>query len=521
MTVKESSISRAAMIVAGAAILSKALGFVRDIVIALKFGTSVQTDAFLIALTAPEFFIDILAGGALTSAFIPVFSGYLAKEDYEEAGRLFSSIFNMLFIALLLITGLSVINAYGIVRFVAPGFSEETRKLAVRLSYTILPAILFMGLASYLGGVLNSVKKFFLPSMKQAVLNLSIIISALFLSASFKIESLAIGFVAGSVIQFIMLALAMIKRRFRYRVTIRTDHPGLKDIAGMWMPLLLALIFSNAVGIVLKMFASTLPEGRIAALHFAYRLKHLPIVIFGVTLATAIFPFITWHAAQNDMEKFRASVARAVKIIFFITFPLCAGMAVFRVPIIRIIFERGNFTGISTALTASALLFYLPGALAVSLNYVVIRVFYALKDMLTPLKATVAGLLIMIPAGYILKNLLMHSGLALAQSISETSLLAILFLSLVYRSRVLDVSDISRTFLKIVCATAVSVFVAGALYKLSGAISDLNEIPYQLPALAVSFAAAVCVYLLSSKMLKIEESGYLLSTLRKKFFKAG
>ncbi|MFC2061481.1 murein biosynthesis integral membrane protein MurJ [Elusimicrobiota bacterium] len=518
MTAKE-SISRAALIISAAALLSKVLGFLRDIVIAAKFGTSNTTDAFLVALTLPEFFIDVLAGGALTSAFIPVFSGYLAKEENEEASRIFSTIFNLLLMSLIFITALFLLNSTKLLGFIAPGFSEETLKLAVKISYIIIPSVIFMGLASYLSGVLHSTKYFLLPALRQTVLNICIILSALFFARLWDIKSLAVGFLAGSVIQLLMLVPAVIRRKFKYTLCLSVKHQGIKNIGAMWIPLIIALVFSNAVGIIVKMFASTLPEGRIAALHFAHRLKHLPIVVFGVTLATAIFPFITWQAAEKNMEKFKSSVTRALKIIFFITFPLCLGMAVFRVPMVRIFFERGSFTEISTQLTSSALMFYLPGAVAVSLTYVIIRAFYALKDTVTPLKATVFGLSVMLALGWFLKNTLMHDGLAIAHSISETVIFIYLFVYLMKKTKIFDLPDILMSFVKIAAVSVVSVMPVGFLYSLLNKNYDLESMPYQIGAVLISGCVSVLLYMVFSGLLKVDEAGYFLKIIKKKLNK--
>ena len=513
------SIAKAAIIVASAAILSKVLGFVRDVVIASKFGTSIKTDAFLVALAFPEFFTDVLAGGALTSAFIPVFAYYLAKNDYEEAGKVFSTIFNLLIFSLSVIVVLGMLNAERVLGFIAPGFSAESLNLAVKISYIIFPAMLFMGLASYLGGVLNATKHFLLPSLNPALLNISIILSAVYFTAKWDIRSLAIGFIAGGILQFLILIPPTLKRKFKYTFTLFINHKGIKKIKTMWIPLLITLCFSNAVSLIVKMFASTLPEGRIAALHFAYRLKHLPIVIFGVTLATAIFPYISWQVAQGDMDKFKSSITRAFKMIFFVTFPLCLGMAVFKVPVVRIIFERGSFTGASTLLTASALLCYLPGAIAVSLSYVAIRAYYALKDPITPLKATVLGLIVMIIFGGFLKNFYSHNGLALAQSLAEILIFLFLFLFLVYEKKILDLYSFIISCLRISFISLMAIIPAKFLFNFIKGFLNYDLIHYQIITLgtAVVFSAGLFVFMIF--VLNVEEGKYFVKTVREKLIK--
>lgn len=505
-------IANAAVIITITAVLSKVLGFVREMVIAAKFGTSIKTDAFLIALAVPEFFTDILAGGALTAAFIPVFSHYLAKNDYREASKIFSTIFNLLTVSLLAIIILGILNAGRILGFIAPGFSEEVLNLSVRISYIIFPAMLFMGLASYLGGVLNADKHFLLPSLQQAILNVVIIFSVVFLAAKWDIRSLAIGFIAGGVIQFVVLIPPVLKRKFKYTLCFFVKHQGIKEIKSMWVPLLAALAISNVVSIIVKMFASTLPEGSISALHFAYRLKQLPVVIFGVTLATAIFPYISWQAAEGNTVDFKRSITRAFKVIFFLTFPLCLGMAVFKVPVVRVFFERGSFTQTSTQLTAAALLCYLPGAIAVSLTFVAMRAYYALKDPVTPLKAAVSGLAVMIIAGWVLKNAYSHRGLAMAQSLAEISIFLFLLFYLVYKIRVLELYSLLVSFGRVIAVSLAAIVPSHYLFGYLRRYSDTELLP-----LAAATAVAGGMFIVLILLFNIEEGRFFIKTVKEKF----
>jgi len=507
-------IAGAAAIITFSAVISKILGFIREIVIAAKFGTSVQTDAFVIALTAPEFLRDILAGGALTSAFIPVFSSYLAKEDYKEAGRIYSTVFNLLAAALLVIVVLGMINAERLLSLFAPGFSEETLRISVRLSYIIFPAMFFMGLASYLGGVLNAAKHFFFPSIRQLLLNIAVILCAVYLSPLIGVRSLAVGFVAGGAIQLAAVLLPASRRKFSYYPRMELDHKGIKEMRNIWIPLIAALVLSNANGVVVKMLASTLSKGSVAALYFAFRLKQLPIVIFGVTLSTAIFPFMSWQIAEKKTEEFRRSVTRALKVIFFITFPVCLFMALFRDPIVRVLFERGSFTGSSTATTSSAMLYYLPGAVAVSLNYILIRSYYAMKDTLTPLKIAALSFIIMVASGLLLKSALQHMGLAMANSIADIAAFLALAAFLSLRRGVFRPSEIIKSFIRIAAISALSIIPSFLLYEYTAVAGGTYATAAYLAGALIISAAIMTSFI---ALFDVEEGRFFLNMVRRRF----
>ncbi len=506
-------IAGAAAVITFSAVISKMLGFIREMVIAAKFGTSVQTDAFVIALTAPEFLRDILAGGALTSAFIPVFSSYLAKEDFKEAGKLYSTVFNLLAAALLVIVVLGMAGAGHLLGLFAPGFSKETLSMSVKLSYIIFPAMFFMGLASYLGGVLNATKRFFFPSVRQLLLNIAIILCALYLSPVLGISSLAVGFVVGGVIQFAAVLIPASKRRFGYSPGIDLKQKGIIEMRNIWVPLIAALVLSNANGVVVKILASTLSKGSVAALYFAFRLKQLPIVVFGVTLSTAIFPFMSWQIAESKIGEFRRSVARALKVIFFITFPVCLFMGLFREPIVRVLFERGSFTGSSTATTSAALLYYLPGAVAVSLNYILIRSYYAMRDTLTPLKIAALSFLVMVVSGLLLKSALRHMGLAMANSIADLAAFLALAAFLSVKRGVFKSLEIFKSFLRIAVISALSIIPVFLLFKYLGIPEGLYS---SAAYLAGAFVVSAIIMTSLIIFFDIEEGGFFLNMVRRR-----
>ncbi|MGM0442132.1 MAG: murein biosynthesis integral membrane protein MurJ [Elusimicrobiota bacterium] len=503
-------ISHAAVIVTTAAIISKILGYIREMVIAGQFGASAETDAYFAALAAPEFVISVIAGGALTSAFIPVFSDYLSKNEYKKAGKVYSTIFNSIALLMLTLLIISIVFSSEVLHIIAPGLPPDTFTTATKLAYIVFPSMVFMGLASYMGGVINATKHFLMPALKKSVLNISVIVGAVLLSNKLGIYGLAFGFLAGAVMQFLMLLFAVNRKKFQYRFSINLTHPAIRKIGKLWIPLVVTLIFGSANNIIVKNLASVLSEGSISALHFAYRLKQLPVVIFGVTLSTVIFPFISWDNARNKMGKFRNSVTKALQMVFFITFPLCLGLALYRMPVIRVLFERGSFTAQSSTETAIALLGYLPGAIAVSMNYILIRSFHALKDMITPLIATIISFGVIIVSGIYLREVFAPGGISLANSFAEIVYFSILFFKLGIFKDLIDIKKIWGSGIKVITISLVTIIPVWYLIKQFNILTE--------PILIVITVPIVCsvIYIGLAKLLNMDEINLLFNLVKEK-----
>ena len=513
MTTK-GKIAGAAAIIVIAALLSKIFGFILNMIIAAKFGTTEQTDAFLVAMTIPDLLRDILAGGALTAAFIPVFSSYLAKGEKKDAQRVSSGIINMLFVALVLMAIVGVFYAPYLVKFVAPGFQGETFQLAVSLSRILFPAIIFFGIASVFGSILNAYQHFSTPAFTPLVLNLCVIIAAFVFSPRLGIVGLTIGVVIGGLFQLLMQIPALVKKGMKYTFNFKFNHPGIRRIGLLWVPLMIGLSVNHINIIVNRMLASTLSIGSIAALNFADRLNQTPVVIFGVALSTAIFPSLSWQVATEDMEKFKTTISLAIRMILLITFPITLAFMVLRVPMVRLLFQRGVFDISSTQATATALFYYAIGIFALATNYVIIKAYYALQDTKTPVRIGIGAILLNIVLNFVLIRFLGHGGLALATSIAAIIQMVILLIMLSLKVKRLNVGVIVKSFLKIVIMSILSVYagymVSQRLELIFPAINVLN----QVIQVSGSFLIIIIMYVILMYLFRVQEGKVILETIK-------
>lgn len=512
MTTK-GKIAGAAAIIVIAASLSKFFGFILNMIIAAKFGTTGQTDAFLVAMTIPELLRNMLAGGTLTAAFIPVFSSYLAQGRNNEAQKLSSGIINMLFVGLMLMAGVGILCAPYLVKFVAPGFQGETFELAISLSRILFPAIIFFGIASIFGGILNAYQHFSTPAFTPLALNLCIIITTFAFCAKLGIVSLTIGVVIGGLAQLLMQIPALIKKGMRYRINFRFNHPGIRKIGLLWVPLMIGLSVNHINIIVNRMLASTLSSGSIAALNFADKLNQTPVVIFGVALSTAIFPSLSWQAAREDMEKFKVTVSLAIRMIILITFPITVAFMILKVPIIRLLFQRGVFDVSSTQATAVALFYYSIGIFALATNYVIIKVYYALQDTKTPVRIGIGVIALNIFLNFILIRFLGHGGLALATSVAAIIQMVVLFIFLRKTVKGLDISAIGKSFLKIVGISIFSGWVGYLVAQRLELVFPPVDMLNRVIQVSGAFLAIVLVYVILIYLFRMQEGRFILEII--------
>lgn len=383
-----------------AVFFSRIFGLVREVVLNNLFGPGRALDAFLLAFRIPNLLRDLLAEGALSNAFVSVFSKKLEKDGKQAAFELANKVVTLLLALMSIIVALGILTAPWIVSALGAGFEEqEKRELAVTLTRILFPFILFVSLAAVLMGLLNSLGSFFLPASASTVFNITSVLFGVLLGWMFdpafgerSIYGFAIGTLLGGVAQ---MACQVPKAwSFGYRSTIIWDtaHPDVREIGRLMLP---AVVGGAAVQInvlVNTTFASFLPEGTITCLSNAFRLMQLPIGLFGVAIATVTLPTIARHAAQENRAAFRSKLARAYRHALALGLPAAVGLAVLAVPVVGMIFERGRFTAEDTLTTALALQGYAIGLAAYSSIKVLTPAFIAYGDPNTPLRVSLIGI---------------------------------------------------------------------------------------------------------------------------------
>ncbi|MGE5397373.1 MAG: murein biosynthesis integral membrane protein MurJ [Chitinophagales bacterium] len=413
-------VARAAGILMAAMLVSRLLGYVRDMVIYSWFGQSWITDAYNAAFSLPDFIYALLVGGALSSAFIPVFSSYLARNEEDEAWKLASILFNFVILVMATLLTLAAIFTKPLILLMVPGLPTESITLAVILTRVMLIQSFFMALNGISLGILNSRHNFIVPAIGSILYNLGVIVVGIGLAHYWGIMAFAVGVVLGSVINFSIQLPALIKTGIKYVPSFNFRHPGFVQMLTLMVPVLVGLSVTQLNLFVNQNLASHLAEGTISALRLAQRLMMLPLGIFGTSVAMAVFPTMTTQTARGEIKQFKRTFSMGLRGIFLITIPAGVGLMALREPIISLLFLQGKFNSGDVALTAQALFFYAIGVFAYSSLQVLNRAFYALKDTITPVVSGVTSIGINIFLSTLLVRYMEHRGVALAYTLAGT-----------------------------------------------------------------------------------------------------
>ncbi|NLC77110.1 MAG: murein biosynthesis integral membrane protein MurJ [Clostridia bacterium] len=411
-------IAKAAGLIMMTMVLSRLLGYVRDVVIYANFGQNRITDAYNAAFSVPDFLYMLLVGGALSSAFIPVFSGYLARDREKDAWEVAGIVLNWVLILLFVGIGAGLMYTPQLINLLVPGFPPESMGLTVHMTRIMFFQVVLMAVSGIVTGILHSYKHFTAPAIGSVLYNLGIIVAGYFLSRLYGITGFALGVVIGALLH-LAVQLPVLKRTgINYRFSLDFRHPGVLQLLKLLIPVLIGLSVMQVNLLISQNLASGLPGGMLTALRTGQRLMQLPIGVFAIAISVAFFPTLTEYAARRDLRAFGQGVSLGFRFILFLALPATVGLMVLRVPLIRLLFEVGLFTPENTAATANALLFYSVGICAYASIQLLSRTFYALQDTVTPVVIGILTIGINIVLNLALREPLGHGGLALAYSLA-------------------------------------------------------------------------------------------------------
>lgn len=471
------SVAKSASVISLATLISRILGFLRDVVIARLFGVYVYAQAFVIAFRIPNLFRDFVGEGATNAAFVPVFSEYTVKHTKEEFWELANVVLNSLLVILMSITILGIIFSPVIVRLIAPGFISDPYKLAttIRLNRIIFPYILLISLAAYSMGILNSLKHFSVPAFAPCLLNISIIVFALLFGEG--IRGLALGVLVGGVLQLAIQIPVLYKKGFRLRLFQHFKHPEALTIAKLLLPRLFSSCIyqlNNFVDSIFGSLAWIVGEGGVAVLYFSYRLILFPLGIFSTALSQAILPTLSTQALEDNHQPLKETLTFGLRATFFVMLPASIGFMILAKLIISTLFGGGKFDFYSAEMTSKALFFYSIGLFAYGATKVLQSGFFALKDTVTPAKVAFLALILNVILNSILMFPFKIGGIALATSVSGIVTFLILFKILKNRLRPFNVEIIVSSFLRIllasICMGWVCYFVSSKNFILTNTI---------------------------------------------------
>jgi len=426
-------VTHAAGVVSMATLLSRILGYVRDMVMASYFGAGLASDAFIAAFRVPNLLRRLFGEGSLSIAFVPVFAECLSHQGKAEAERLAASALRLVTITLVLVSVAGIVLAPVIVRMLAYGFTSDPEKFAlcIHLTRIMMPYILFIGLVAMCMGILNVLGHFAAPALAPTMLNIAMIGTVVFFawlspSQSTRVVGLALGVLIGGVLQLGLQVPFLIQKGIRFWRSVPIWHPAMKQVMVLMGPAVFGAAVYQINSLVICLLGSLLPQGSITYLYYADRLVQFPLGMFAIAMATAVLPTLSRQAAEGQWDALRSTFSHAIRLIFFITLPSMAGLIILREPIVAMLFKHGAFGDQSTRLTAGALLYYGVGLWAFSAVRILIYTFYALKDTRTPVIMAMIAITANVVLGALLMGPMKHNGLALALSLASMLHLALL-----------------------------------------------------------------------------------------------
>ncbi len=397
------------------------------IITATTFGASAQMDAFNAANRVSETLFNLMAGGALGSAFIPTFTGLLTKGERGKAWKLASAVANLLLVGSIIAACLAAIFAQPLVRYVlAPGFAAEPEKLTltVNMLRIMLPTVAIFGMSGLFMGILNSHQSFFIPALTPAMYRLGMIFGVLFLSPTMGIYGLAWGVLVGSGLHLALQVPSLLRLRGDYSLTFGLHIPEVREVGVLMLPRVFGQAVVQLNFWVNTILASSMADGSLAGLTWGFNLMLLSEAIIAQSVATAAMPTLSAQYTLGTTDELRNTLATSLRGILLLAIPASLGMLLLRQPIVALLMQYGNFTAASTQLISWALLWYSAGLVGHCIVEIMARTFYAMHDTKTPvvIGAIAMGLNVVFSLLFIrwFSSLgwMPHGGLALANSLA-------------------------------------------------------------------------------------------------------
>ena len=507
-------LARSAGLAGVATLASRLLGLARDQVLAALFGAGNAMDAYIVAFRIPNLTRDLFAEGAMSAAFVPTFTRHLTLHGKADAWRIGNNVIN----ALLVLTGALVlagmIFAQPLVTAYAGDYAAVPGKLELTVSLTrlMLPFLTLAAIAAALMGMLNSLHHFFVPALAPAMFNIAAIVCAFLLAPAMPtfgqppIMAMAIAVILGGIGQVVVQLGPLWREGFRYRPLLEPADPGLRQVLMLMGPGTIGLAATQVNLFVNTLLATSQGTGAASWLSYAFRLMYLPIGLFGVSIATAVLPAASRHAAVGDPSGVRDTLTRGLGLMMMLNVPATLGLTVLATPIVRLLFERGQFTSADTAATAAALQFYAVGLVGYSAARIASPVFYALGQSRVPVIAGTLSIAINIVASIVLVGAVGFRGLALGTSLAALANGALLLALLNRRLSGINGARLSVTFMKILLA---SLFMAAAAFSvelfLTRFATEDDSLLSQVVRLAAAIGAGLVVLALSVKILRVQE----------------
>ncbi len=505
---RQTSILSAASIIMATMMLSKILGLVRDRLLAHVFSPD-KIDIFWAAFRLPDLLFQIIILGALSVAFIPVFTEHLEDKGKDDAFEMARAVLNMSLAIFILITVFIYIFAQPIIsNFIAPGFMPERQLQVVELTRILLFGQVLLVVGSFFIGISQSFQRFIIPSLSPVFYSLGMILGIVLLSKYFGIRGAAYGVVVGAFLHAAIQIPLIWSMGFRFKFPPKFVHSGVREIMRLMSVRTIGLAaeqINETVGVALATLASI---GSVTYLTFAQHLQVVPIGLFGATLAQAALPVLSSERAQGKIEEFKITILTTMHQILFLTLPAAAILIVIRIPVVRLVFGASRFDWEATVLTGATLAFLSVGLAAQAISLLLVRGFYALKDTKTPVVVSLIVVVLNIVLSVYMITILKLDvwSIGLANSIAAVVSAVLLFWMLHFKVGKFNLTTVLMPFFKMFMAT---VIMGVALYVpiklLDAVIFDTTRTINLLVLTGLSFIFALSIYVALVWFLKVRE----------------
>lgn len=510
-----SKVAKAAVGLMAATLLAKCLGFGRELALASVYGASGVSDAFLVAMNIPAVIFQAI-GTSLGTAFIPLYCEVNSSKGEKDSNLYTNNILNIVVIICLVLSIIGAIFTEQIVKLFAMGFEGETLRLAIYYTRVLILGLAFLGISYIMMAFLQVKEKFIIAGLMPIPYNI-LIITSIFLSSKVNQNILPWGTLFGLSLQFIFLYPFARQKGFKYKPYINLKDEKVKKMLWLIMPVLIGVAVNQINTIVDRTIASTLVEGSISSLNYATKLNQFVMGMFIVSISSVVYPMLSKLSTENNKEKFTKTIATSVNTVTLLVIPISAGAIVLAKPIVRLLFQRGEFDERATYMTAIALTFYSIGMIGYGLRDILGKVFYSLQDTRTPMINGVIAMVLNITLNILFVKFtnMQIAGLAFATSISALVTITLLFINLKIKIGSFGEKKILVVMIKSLISAIIMGIVAKFVYSWLLNILGTGFIKEAI-TLVVSVAAGAITYGVAIIILKVDEINLILNKVKGK-----
>lgn len=515
------TIAGSALVISGATLLSRVVGLFRDRVLAHYYGAGPVLDAYYAAFKIPDLIYNLLIVGALSAGFIPVFTKlfYQNENDRQAAWDLTNNIINIMALFMIILGIVGFLFASSLTSLMAPGFTTENKELTTSLMRIMLLSPFLFGLSMVFGGVLQSLRRFFLFSVAPLFYNLGIIFGTVYLTSIFDINGLAIGVVLGAFTHMTVQYYGAYQAGFRFKKILDFKNSETRLIGKLMLPRTAGLAIAQIDLLVVTFLASFLPAGSLAVYTLANNLQAVPVGLIGIPFALAVFPVMSKLAAEKNIDSFTEKYHATLRQIIFLIAPFFVIFLILNLQIVRLVLGSGSFDWHATLTTAQTLFYFTLGMFFQSIIPLMARAFYSLSDTKTPFFIGVISEIAAIVAAILLMQKYGVCGLAMGSAIGAAINMSSLFLFLHFKLRKNNLLNLSYFLLQILGALAPTYAVTYYFENILENIFDQTRFYGVFLQTILCTAVSLTVFYLSCYLFKLPEINYLFASFKRQWLK--